>query len=99
MSLDMEIDLRDRPAEGEVSLDRLADVINEVLSVPAAEGLALLVRSQLARAAAAATPQPECAGESAAAGEGPPPAPAEGGAAADGPGLPDRVPATAAAGA
>jgi hypothetical protein len=67
MSLDMEIDLQDRPADGEVSLDRLADVINEILSVPAAEGLALLVRSQLARAAASETQNPADGGEVAAA--------------------------------
>ena len=39
-------------ADGEVSLDRLVDVINDVLAVPPSEGLALLVQTQLARAAA-----------------------------------------------
>ena len=51
--LDMDFDRQERP-DGEVSLDRLADVINAVLAVPSSEGLALLIQTQLAR-----TPAPE----------------------------------------
>jgi hypothetical protein len=43
--------LQGRP-DAQVSLDRLADVINDVLAVPPAEGLALLLQTQVARAAA-----------------------------------------------
>ena len=75
MSLDMDIDLQERPTDspvgfdrdverpertdGEVSLDRLAGVINDVLSVPSSEGLALLIQTQLARAAAPDGPASE----------------------------------------
>jgi hypothetical protein len=75
MSLDMDIDLQERPTDspvgfdrdierpertdGEVSLDRLAGVINDVLSVPSSEGLALLIQTQLARAAAPGCPASE----------------------------------------
>jgi hypothetical protein len=46
---------------GEVSLDRLVDVINDVLAVPPSEGLALLVQTQLARAAAPERGDPDVA--------------------------------------
>lgn len=52
--LGADLDRPERSDGGEVSLDRLADVINEVLAVPSSEGLALLIQAQLAR-----TPAPE----------------------------------------
>ncbi|HEX2552560.1 MAG TPA: hypothetical protein VHL98_02590 [Microvirga sp.] len=61
MGLDMDSVPQEGPAERQVSLDRLADVLNAVLSVPAAEGLALLVRTQLARAASGTAASAEAA--------------------------------------
>ncbi len=51
MSLDTTLEPQHRPADGEVSPDRLADVINDILSGPALEGLGRRVETQIARAA------------------------------------------------
>ncbi len=61
-SLDGDFDRQECVEGGEVSLDRLADVINAVLAGPASEGLALLIQTQLAR-----SPAPEVSASSEAA--------------------------------